>query len=179
MTCEEQKRLKEITEAEFSAAYEIMKESFPPDERRSEGGQRALIKKDSYRLLGLFVGNKLTTLAAVYMLKDFVFIEHLATDKSFRNRGLGAEMLLVVKEKYGKRLVLEVELPIGETEQRRINFYSRNGFYYNDYFYIQPPLEEGKKEVELRLMTTEKPLVEKKFQELKNEIYFVVYNLNK
>ena len=52
------------------------------------------------------------------------------------------------------RICLEVELPETEMAARRIGFYERNGFYYNDYFYMQPPIAEGRNAIPLRLMTT-------------------------
>lgn len=38
----------------------------------------------------------------------------------------------------GKPVLLEVEPPLGEMEQRRIGFYERLGFHLNPYAYVQP-----------------------------------------
>ena len=69
---------------------------------------------------------------------DILFFEHFAVSSKVRNGGIGGRMLREVLAKVNKMTCLEVELPEGELEKRRISFYERNGFCYNSYPYTQP-----------------------------------------
>ena len=73
--------------------------------------------------------------------------------------------------------MMEVELPETEMAARRIGFYERNGFYYNDYFYMQPPIAEGRNAIPLRLMTTGGPLDEEEFSRMQGLLYKNVYGV--
>ena len=73
--------------------------------------------------------------------------------------------------------MMEVELPETEMAARRIGFYERNGFYYNDYFYMQPPIAEGRNAIPLRLMTTGGPLDEEEFFRMQGLLYKNVYGV--
>ncbi len=79
---------------------------------------------------------------ALWELGDMAYIEHFAVDPDCRNGGLGGKILQKVIEDTDMRICLEVELPETEMAARRIGFYERNGFYYNDYFYMQPPIQK-------------------------------------
>ena len=105
------------------------------------------------------------------------YIEHFAVDPDCRNGGLGGKILQKVIEDTDMRICLEVELPETEMAARRIGFYERNGFYYNDYFYMQPPIAEGRNAIPLRLMTTGGPLDEKEFSRMQGLLYKNVYGV--
>ena len=92
--------------------------------------------------------------------------------------GLSFETLAAVKEKVGKRICLEVELPENDIARRRIGFYTRNGFSLNEYHYIQPPMSAGKNPVPLLIMTTGGAVDEKKFEYIKDKLYEKVYNVH-
>ena len=90
---------------------------------------------------------------AVWEFESFTYIEHFAVDPVLRNSGTGSAMLQELVRKYQKQICLEVELPEDELTRRRIGFYERNGFVFNEYPYIQPPISKGKSPVPLRIMT--------------------------
>lgn len=52
----------------------------------------------------------------------------------------------LARQKAGK-VVLEVELPEDSLKKRRIGFYERHGFTFNEYPYIQPPMGEDRHEI--------------------------------
>lgn len=84
------------------------------------------------------------------------YIEHFATLPSMRGRGIGAAALGALLRMLPRdaRVVIEVERPEGDTERRRIAFYTRAGFTLRgEYDYIQPPYSAGLPPVSLRLMT--------------------------
>ena len=84
-------------------------------------------------------------------------------------------MLQELVRKYQKQICLEVELPEDELTRRRIGFYERNGFVFNEYPYIQPPISKGKSPVPLRIMTYGSAITQDTFEEMKRVLYQRVY----
>ena len=74
-----------------------------------------------------------------------------------------------------KMIILEVEPPTEEIAVRRVRFYERNGFFFNDYPYIQPSMGEGRKETPLFLMSTERKIDEEEYRMIRNTLYTKVY----
>ncbi len=171
--------LRNISVDEFDAVYDIMENSFPNDEYRSYCGQKMLFSKPEYDIY-VVDGDDSTIRAfvSVWDFDNFAYIEHLAVNPAFRNAGIGASILAAVKEKAGKRICLEVELPENDIARRRIGFYTRNGFSLNEYHYIQPPMSAGKNPVPLLIMTTGGAVDEKKFEYIKDKLYEKVYNVH-
>ena len=157
---------------EFDTVYAIMERSFPLEEYRAYEAQKALLEKPSY---GIYVAKEADCIlgfAAVWELEGWRFVEHLAVSPQFRNRGIGAELLSYLAEKH---CCLEVELPETELARRRIGFYQRNGFFLNDYPYLQPSLGEGRSPVPLHIMTTSNTVSPEEFSKLKALLYSRVY----
>lgn len=167
--------LKILTKADFSDFYEILRSSFPPDELRSRQEHLALLDRPDYKIYARYEKDRLAGFLTVWQLEDFAFVEHFAVHRQMRNCGLGSRLLEMLKQRLGTRLCLEAELPLTEMAGRRIGFYQRNGFYKNDYPYMQPALEPGKAPVPLCIMTTCGPIDEKTFEKLKHQLYTIVY----
>jgi GNAT superfamily N-acetyltransferase len=102
-------------------------------------------------------------------------VEHFAVNPVLRNGGVGSRMLKALKEDAEKMIILEVEPPIEEIAVRRVRFYERNGFFFNDYPYIQPSMGEGRKETPLFLMSTERKIDEEEYRMIRNTLYTKVY----
>ncbi|MCG8399496.1 GNAT family N-acetyltransferase, partial [Bacillus atrophaeus] len=83
---------------------------------------------------------------AVWEFAEFVFIEHFAVSEKARNSGIGGKMLEELARQKAGKVVLEVELPEDSLKKRRIGFYERHGFTFNEYPYIQPPMGEDRHE---------------------------------
>ena len=81
----------------------------------------------------------------------------------------------LARQKAGK-VVLEVELPEDSLKKRRIGFYERHGFTFNEYPYIQPPMGEDRHEIPLLIMSAPEPLSEDEFQSVRTELYESVYH---
>lgn len=112
---------------------------------------------------------------AVWEFEFFIYIEHFAVDPALRNSGTGSAMLKELVKQYQKLICLEVELPEDELTRRRIGFYERNGFVFNEYPYIQPPISKGKSPVPLRIMTYGEAITRETFEAMKNVLYRSVY----
>ena len=67
--------------------------------------------------------------------------------------------------------------PVPETvlAARRIAFYERNGFFLNDFPYLQPPLSNGRDPVPLRVMTSGRAVSREEFERIKALLYTRVY----
>ena len=162
--------LKRINETDFPEIYRIMQASFSDDEYRPYDEQLALFEEPEYRIYYMPAG-----FLAVWEFESFIYIEHFAVDPALRNSGTGSVMLKELVKQYQKPICLEVELPEDELTRRRIGFYERNGFVFNEYPYIQPPISKGKSPVPLRIMTYRSEITREEFQKMKEILYRRVY----
>ncbi len=162
--------LQRINETNFPEIYRIMQASFSDDEYRPYDEQLALFEEPEYRIYYMPAG-----FLAVWEFESFIYIEHFAVDPALRNSGTGSAMLQELVKQYQKPICLEVELPEDELTRRRIGFYERNGFVFNEYPYIQPPISKGKSPVPLRIMTYGSAITREEFQKMKEILYRRVY----
>ncbi|MDE7311668.1 MAG: GNAT family N-acetyltransferase [Eubacterium sp.] len=173
--------LEKIKPYEFDQVFSMMEHSFPVDEYRSYEEQKALLSeqntRQNYSIYVLHAPDQKTIQAflAVWQWKDLAFIEHFAVDPALRSQGIGSFVLKEAKRRFSQRLCLEVELPETELAKRRIAFYERNGFYVNEYAYVQPPLSKGKRELPLLLMTSRGKISQEEFETVKGQLYREVY----
>lgn len=181
--------LQVIKQTDFPEIYRIMQASFPDDEYRPYDEQIALFQEPEYQIyympaIGMEKvdnnsdGNSKIQAAgflAVWEFESFIYIEHFAVDPALRNSGTGSTMLQELVKQYEKPICLEVELPEDELTRRRIGFYERNGFVFNEYPYMQPPISKGKSPVPLRIMTYRSEITWEEFQKMKAMLYRRVY----
>lgn len=166
--------LKILNPKDFEPFYQILQESFPPDELRSRQEHYHLFSCPVYKVYARYEKGQLLGFLTVWDLEQVAFIEHFAVAAPYRNRGLGAQLLEALGAVLGKPLCLEAELPETEIASRRLGFYQRNGFTVNPQPYMQPALEPGKNPVPLHLLTTGGLAPD--FEKLKTQIYSIVYN---
>ena len=168
--------LKVLEQKYFDEIYALMAKSFSANELRSKSEQKALVKNPKYRIYGVTEDSvNIKAFVSVYDLGEFAFIEHFAVSPKYRNHGLGSLLLTKLKSRLKCRMCLEVELPKDELSQRRIQFYIRNGFFLNEYEYIQPPISRDKQSVPLLLMSSDAPLSHEEFENVKKILYREVY----
>lgn len=131
--------------------------SFPPEERRAWKDIEQLLadEKSPYNIDVILRGGEFAGFISWWKFSDFCYVEHFAVETTMRGKGIGAIAISKFVEDRTVPVVLEVELPgSGEMAQRRIAFYSRNGFVaHEDFEYIQPSYGEGLPPVSLMLMT--------------------------
>ena len=163
----------------FDEWFSLLEESFPKSEYRTYEGQKALLSNPCYRLYTVQQGERIVGLAAYWELASCRFIEHIAVDPTLRNAGVGAKLVRHITQSSTKPVFLEVEPLQDELTIRRINFYRRQGYHLNEFFYLQQPLRPGDKAQQLCIMSHGAPISEEKFVPYKKEIYFEVYKVNK
>ena len=129
--------------------------SFPEEERRDEDYFRETLSCERFHNEVVVTDdNKFTGILYWWDLYGGIkYIEHFATLPSLRCKGFGRKILNEFIKLCDELILLEVEIPSDKIQHRRINFYKRLGFYYNDYDYIQPPYSYNKPEVPLRIMS--------------------------
>ncbi len=167
--------IKKMKREDFDKVYAIMEQSFPPDERRPYKEQQELLENPLY---SVYIVENLYAFIATWEFDEFVFIEHFAVKNECRNTGLGSRMLSEFLEKQKKTVCLEVELPETELAKRRIGFYERNGFYFNEFEYFQPPISQGKKIIPLRIMTSNAGIDKVTFEKIRSILYKEVYKFD-
>ena len=160
---------------EFDKVYAVMEESFPKDERRTYEEQRTLLDVPEYKIYALADGERIKAFIAIWEFEKAIFVEHLAVSSEYRNAKLGSKILQKLMSVSDKMICLEVELPDNELAKRRIGFYERNGFFLNDYDYIQPPMSEGRNEIPLMIMTRQRKISESEFEYIRSMLYKKVY----
>ncbi len=164
--------LRKMKFEEFARVYDILDKSFNHDEIRSFEGQKKLFEDNAY---GILVEENVKGMFGIWDFDDVRYIEHFAVEESERNGGFGGRLLDEYIKMENKSVILEVELPGEEITDRRIGFYKRHGFKFNEYDYIQPPMEEGKNPVPLRIMSYPTEITEDEFLRYKKELYKRVY----
>lgn len=169
--------LRKMRKEEFDSIYEIMLEAFPIDERRSFDEEKQLLSNPAFEISVWHDDDKIKGFISVYHIDDFCFVEHFAVSPKYRNEGIGKSVL---QQLLGieKKVCLEVEPPVTENAKRRIDFYRRNGFYLNEYPYIQPPISKGTEPIPLLIMTTGGMVDEEEFSRIKQSLYVNVYGIN-
>ena len=161
-----------LEKQEFDTVFDLMERSFPLEEYRLYEAQKALLQDPVYTIYAVKEKEGILGFAAVWELEDWLFLEHLAVEPAQRNRGIGAQLLQFLSERH---CCLEVEPPLTELACRRVGFYKRNGFFLNDYPYMQPSLGEGRSAVPLYIMTSGRTITPEEFAKLKNLLYSRVY----
>ena len=153
----------------------IMQEAFPPTERRTTEGQRALLLHPLYRVHTVEEDGKILGFMAAWDLQGLTFFEHFAVDSALRGRRIGGEFLDRLLRSEEKPVALEVELPEDELTRRRIAFYERHGLRLNEREYRQLPLRPGDGSTPMYLMSWPDPLKDEDFDHARRDIYRHVY----
>lgn len=155
-------------------------DSFPENERRpwNDFHARVLDKENRMKLLVIYTENRPVGFITCWQLDNgFRYVEHFAISSQNRGKGIGARAIESFVEIEEFPVVLEAEPKhLNEIASRRIDFYTRCGFYpHNDYKYIQPSYSEGLEPVELTLLTTEP---QTNLDYLTIQLHTIVYGVN-
>ncbi|NME70523.1 GNAT family N-acetyltransferase [Flammeovirga aprica] len=161
----------------FGTLWEIYLEAFSPAERRSRKDLLGNMELDNYYFNGIQFKDKNCGLVGYWVFEEFVYIEYLAMKSSNRGSGAGSKFLEFFIEKFKDRtIILEVEHPVTNIQKRRVNFYKRNGFFYNKGSFIQPQYNEDiKEEVELNIMSYPAKMDKEKLEKTKEILFERVY----
>ena len=167
--------------AEIEQAIKLYVEAFPSCERREIDEWLSYLEEKSqkpFTLFAILMDNAFAGIISCWELANFIYVEHFAVNKDARGNGIGAQTISALKEHYNNTpLVLEVEVPTEEMSIRRVGFYQRQGFHLNESKYLQPPYRKGDNWFELKLMTTHPEFLDTNFEEVRDNIYRIAYNV--
>lgn len=163
----------------FEEIYQIYEEAFPPIERRTRQGQKAVLSHPRYRMEVIEEEGRIRAFLGYWELSGCVFLEHLASAGDFRGRGYGRRLVEKILNQTEMPVFLEIE-PVTEKDpmtRRRAGFYERLGFFVNSFPYLQMPLKPEDEPVPLWVLSYGAPLTEEEFLPYKKEIYETVYGV--
>lgn len=132
-----------VTEKTFPSVYEKMKAAFPLEERRKYIDQLECLNDKRFNFFEITENNHAVGFIAVWNLRGFVFLEHLAIDEDKRSGGYGSKAVELLKATYNKPIILEAEAPVTGQQIKRIAFYDRLDFKVNGFDYEQPSYHGG------------------------------------
>jgi GNAT superfamily N-acetyltransferase len=119
---------------QFKQMKRLYRQAFPPAERRPFSLIRKKTREGCMEMLsiedeqGSFLG-----MVVMILYKDMALLDYFAISPEYRGKGIGTEVLQVLKQRYGnKRFFLEIENPEEECDnmierKRRQAFYLNNG----------------------------------------------------
>ncbi len=167
-----------ITSEEFFEAYKILDSSFVNEELKEYPRLFEEFVFSDLKIYALKDDEKLTAVITCWEFGEFAFVENFAVSPALRGKGLGNKLLNEVCEHYkDKAVILEVEKPQDEIQQRRIRFYEKAGFTLSDFSYKQPQLRDIPTDITLYIMYRGNEGTVSKLPSFKAEIFKKVYNL--
>lgn len=145
-------RITDTANEYFAKAIQLYGQSFPFNEQREALSQKEIMSNDEYHFDVILQDEKFVGQAMYWETQDFVYLEHFCILQEERNKGIGQNVLKMLKEK-NKIVILEIDPPCDEISVRRKIFYERNGFVTNDFNHIHPPYHNTCKGHSLVVMT--------------------------
>ncbi len=149
----------------YQQAFTLYRMAFPREERREN--DCALVPHKAFRPGILLENGKLQGILFYWEAADFIYLEHFAVLPQYRNLGLGAKALALLKGQ-GKPIVLEIEPPVDDLTCRRRGFYQRNGFLENEHPHIQPKYRPDDEDLPLKLLSWPQRLTRERWQALED-----------
>jgi len=166
--------LEKLQPEDYATMLSLLKENFPRNEIRSDQKQLEVINEPYFQAYLLKENTEIYGFVSCFDFTDFVFIEHLVIAPSHQGAGLGSQLLTLLKQKY-RSLILEVELPTSLQAKKRIQFYQKNQFFFNDIPYVIPSFIIGEQPIPLRMMSYPNQLTLEQFNYIKDILYRNVY----
>jgi GNAT superfamily N-acetyltransferase len=154
--------------AYFSQVDMLFTSSFEHKERALD---LAEAHEEGTRSLALAQGDLVVAFANYRDYGSYVYIEHIATQKKLRGKGVIAPLFSYFKERWAY-ILCEVN-PHGS--ERLVSFYEREGFAINPYEYIVPPYGGNPVSERYLLMSYPTILSRKQFDEMTTTLFKDAY----
>lgn len=168
--------MEKININDFDEIYALFEKAFPLAELRPYELMKDLFQSDDFVIYSYKKDKQIVGALIVWEFSDFVYLENFAVDESLRGQGIGSYFLEEAKKLYPHSLiVLEVEEPVDTITKRRVAFYERNQYILNPYHFIQPALRDNVPKVELMLMSYPNAIDVYTFDQIKKQIFRIVY----
>lgn len=136
----------------FERAINLLEQSFIADERPTFN--QSLLDNRQYTLSAWYSDQKFVGCLSWWSFDRFTFMEHIAIAPEERNSGLGAAIIRSFLHRSQDTLSIgECELATTKVAARRIEFFKRLEFSFNDYNYMQPAYSRSKSPVAMHLIS--------------------------
>lgn len=138
----------------WDQVWRVYVESFPEHERRRISGHTRACENESFHTYIAVDNGNLQAIIFYWTYGNTIYIEHFAVNPLMRGKNIGTKLLsdFIVQNK-GMNIILEIEPPVDEITKRRLNFYDRIGFLYNEYHYVHPSYTKKGTPHELKIMS--------------------------
>ncbi len=167
-----------IYEPDFLRALKICERDFPESSRLKLNNLERLFLTSSFKFYGIYCNQIIAGVFTTWEFSEFLFVEYLVIDKNFRGLGIGSKVMRQFLSQTRKKVVLEVEPPTTNAAKQRIEFYKHLGFRFCPRHYDQPPYDDEKKWVNMKLMSFPEPIGPMEFDHIKKILYRKIYNLS-
>lgn len=171
----EQIRLESISDNFFMEAWVLYENSFPLEAQRSIDSQAKLFKNFNYNFDVAIKEEQFIGFILWWEFDNLRYIEHFATVQHLRNKGFGKLIIEKFMKRNQKPIILEVELPYSNINQRRINFYESLGFRLNTHFYETPAMHESFSTLELLIMSFPSSISEKDVRNFVEQCHPIIF----
>ncbi|MBR1798272.1 MAG: GNAT family N-acetyltransferase [Bacteroidales bacterium] len=157
-------------------AQSLFEEAFPEEERppfsrirqRDAGKFHFLVAENGDEPIGIL---------SYWSFPELIYIEHFAIAEELRNQGLGKAVFLNFLSQQTEQVVLEVEKPVNEAAEHRIEFYASMGLFQNPQPYVQPSYHGDNRTVDMIIMSKYE-LDDDEFAEVAATLYSEVYGVS-
>lgn len=148
----------------FDEAMELYKTSFPKFEQRKIEHHLEALEHEDYNCTIICENNKLVGLLFYWETDKYRYIEHFAIHRGLRGQNYGSKIL---KEfcTDDKTLLLEIDPPEDHISKKRLSFYSKLGFRMQDFDHFQPSYREGHEGNKLKILSFNKDMTDKEYDE--------------
>lgn len=168
-------RLKNTTDLYFHEMWKLYQEAFPVEEQRTLEEQSLILKKDDYHLYVFLAEEQFIGFIMWWDFTPYRYIDHFATAVKNRNKGFGKTILTQFLEQNTKPVLLEVELPTSDINQRRIQFYERLGLKLNPHFYTIPTVDADQRPWQLLVMSYPDLITEKDLKQFVEQYHPILF----
>lgn len=117
----------------FEYVWKIYNYSFPACERRTIEHQKQAFNSPFYSLVYFKDKGEVVGFVGYWEFDEYLYIEHIAINKSCRGGGYGSKILREIQAATDKIIILEIDEVVDEVSERRLRFYERAGFTRNHY----------------------------------------------
>jgi GNAT superfamily N-acetyltransferase len=151
----------------WEQVWRLYSDSFPEYERRGINSHLQATDDPAYFTeIALDNGNLTAILFYWRYNSSYIYLEHLAVRPEMRGQHIGSRLLgQFLRRNNESKIILEIDPPIDEISEKRLEFYNRAGFSMNNYAYTHPSYSKNGKVHELKLLSAPGHISPEEFEE--------------
>ncbi len=158
---------------EFLSVYSI---SFPIFEQRVKEQHIYAFNQPNYNVNCYIENNSFIGFIVFWDFDSYIYIEHLAIHPDRRGQNYGSLVLNQFIEQNEKSIILEIDPLVDDISVKRYHFYKHLGFIKNNHKHTHPAYREGFQDHELIILSTQKVLSKKEYEQFYSDLKNIVMN---